>query len=93
MTTEQRKALARVMRLQAQLMADMPALISLLDAYEKSEVVPENWRDEWRKLRESSEYKSAIQEFEPLISTLESSSDETELIGLLQKISGGKLPN
>jgi hypothetical protein len=93
MTTEQRKAFAQIFRRLAKYMADMPALITLLDAYEKSKMAPENWRDEWRKLRETSEYKAAIQDFEPVIAMFESSSEQTELIRLLQQISDGQLPN
>ncbi len=90
---EQRKAWAQIFRRLAQYMADIPALMTLLDAYEKSEMAPENWREQWQRLRETAEYKSAIQQFDPVISRLESSPDESELIRLLQKISDAKLPN
>ena len=93
MTDEQRKALARIFRRYAQLMADIPALISLLDTYESRQETPGNWKEMWNELRKSEKYQEIIQKFEPIISWLETSSDERELIRLLQKISEEKPPN
>jgi len=46
-----------------------------------------------REIRNSDTYRAILEEFEPLITSLESSSDDAGLIKLLQEISEGKLPN
>jgi hypothetical protein len=44
------------------------------------------------EIRNSDTYTAILVEFEPLITSLESSSDDAGLIELLQEISEGKLP-
>lgn len=86
MNEEQRKALARIVRRQAQFYADMPALISLLDTYESKKRVPHNWRKMWAELKKSKDYQAILEEFAPTISWLETSDDERETIVRVLKI-------
>ena len=93
MTDHQRKAFARHVRRHAQLIADFTALTSLLDSYEQEGRPPEQWKKIFGEIRNSDTYRAILAEFEPLITSLESSSDDAGLIELLQEISEGKLPN
>jgi hypothetical protein len=94
MTKEQKKALARIFRRQAKMFAELPALTSLLDTYAAQKMqVPKDWRNDLGHLQKSAVYQQVLQEFEPTISRLESSADDTDLIELFEKMSHGKLPN
>ncbi|MFZ1011610.1 MAG: hypothetical protein WAN65_32540 [Candidatus Sulfotelmatobacter sp.] len=94
MTKEQKKALARIFRRQARFLADMPALESLLDTYAKTKAPPRNWRERHlAEIQKTDDYREILEEFAPVISSLESSADDDELIGLCERMSRGKLPN
>jgi hypothetical protein len=93
MTDQQRKAFARHIRRYAQLIADHTALTSLLDSYEEEGRPPEQWKKMLAEIRNSDTYRAILEEFEPLITSLESSSDDAGLIELLPEISEGKLPS
>lgn len=74
-------------------MADMPLLTSLLDTYADTNTIPINWRDNQAELQKTPEYRKILEEFEPVISRLESSPDDDELISLCEQMSRGKRPN
>lgn len=95
MTREQKKALARVVRKFAELSADRPAFIALLDSYAEQQVlVPKDWQQRHlAPIQQSEDYRKVLAEFEPMISELESGIGDEELIALFEKISRGKLPN
>jgi hypothetical protein len=95
MTNEQKKALARVMRRFAELCADRPALIALLDSYAEQKVlVPKDWQKRHlAPIQQSDDYRKVLAEFEPLILELEGGIGDEEMIALFEKISHGKLPN
>lgn len=93
MTNEQRAALARIFRRHAEFMAELPLLEAILDVCEDGNKAPKDWRKLREVMRDSDEYKATLAEFEPIIQQLQTSSDDDELIRLLQKISTGKLPN
>jgi len=93
MTDQQRKAFARHIRRYAQLIADHTALTSLLDSYEEEGRPPEQWKQMLAEIRNSDIYLAILEEFEPLITSLESSSEDAGLIELLQEISERKFPS
>jgi hypothetical protein len=93
MKKAQKHALARIVRRQAILFAELPLLESMLDTYQSTKTAPTNWKQARKDLRDSETYQKILQEFEPMISALESASDDDDLIPLLQKIADGKLPN
>ena len=93
MTDKGKDALVRFIRRFAKLSAEVPALKSLLEAYADSNKVPDDWRERLDELRISKSYARILQEFEPVISVIQSSSVDEELIALLSKMSEGKPPN
>src|SRR5215471_8317550 len=90
---DQRKALANLLRQHVQLIADLSLLYSILDSFANLGQPPIRWKQMMGEMQKSEQYRKMVQEFEPLISKLERPESERDLIELLRKISGGKLPN
>jgi hypothetical protein len=93
MKDEQRRAIARIIRRQAKLFAELPALTSLLETYAKRNEAPHNWREMLEEIRKSDDYKAIVEEFEPIALRLENEVADDDLIEILLKMSEGKLPN
>jgi hypothetical protein len=50
---EERKAIVRLFRRQSQSLADLPALIAILDTYEQQNKPPRDWRKRWDEMKKT----------------------------------------
>ena len=93
MTPEQKHALAAFLREHMKLIAENLALRAILDSNAAHEQSPVDWQDNLEVLRQTSEYRAIVEEFEPQIAQIERGDAESELIESLQRLLGGRALN
>jgi hypothetical protein len=69
-------------------MADRHALITIL-----GEEAPRDWPARLETLQKTPEYDAVIEVYEPTALRLEQGAELDEVISLLGRLGGGKLPN
>jgi hypothetical protein len=93
MTADEKRTIAAMMRRFLMLMADRRALISILDTAVEMHSIPNGWKDDLERLRQTPEYRKILAEYEPTILQLEQAPEFDDLIPILEKMNKGKLPN
>jgi len=93
MTPEQQRGIADFLKKYITLIADFAVLHSLLTEFERQGKPPNGWEGMWHQMQQEPEYKDLAALIQPIVDAIEKAKTETELIGLLHKLSDTPRPN
>jgi len=65
------------------LRADVKVLAGILEMCATLRQPPEQWKEQWRRARQTQPYRDTSEQFEPLLAKLETLADENELKEML----------